>query len=125
MRKPQILVVEDDPELQELYAVMLSNLDCELIQAFDGLEALEKLETMEPDLLILDIILDELMGDVLFEQIKQMPRHEDVPVVIVSVLSVERCQHLLDLDPRTTFLRKPFSKEDLLTAVNKHLVVEA
>lgn len=123
MGKPQILIVEDDAELQELYAAMLEDLGCELIQAFDGLEALEKLSVAEPDLIILDIILDELMGDVLFERIKQMPRCRDVPVIIVTVLSVERCQHLLDLDPRTTFLRKPFSKEELLTAVNRYLAL--
>ena len=114
---PRLLIVEDDPELQELYTTMLDGLECEISRVFDGGEALKKIDEVRPDLLILDIILDGLMGDVLFRQIRQMPRYAGLPIVVVSVLSADRCRELLDLDDKTIFLRKPFRRGQLLDAV--------
>lgn len=115
----QILIVEDDEELQELYADMLEGVDCQIIRAFDGLEALKRLEETIPDVMVLDIILDEMMGDELFEHIKQRPQYAGIPIIIVSVLPIEQCQHLLEIDPRTVFLRKPFRRRQLVDAVEK------
>jgi CheY-like chemotaxis protein len=115
----RILIVEDDEELQELYLNMLDEVECEIVQAYDGVEALEKLAAGAPDVIILDIILDEMMGDELFIRIKQDSQYADVPIIVVSVLPIERCRHLLAMDPRTIFLRKPFRRGELLEAVRK------
>jgi two-component system alkaline phosphatase synthesis response regulator PhoP len=112
-----ILVVDDDKELQDLYAAMLADTPTEIITAFDGGEALELLEVSAPDLIILDIILDEMMGDVLYKRIKADSRWSRIPVVIVSVLGAGTCKRLVEPDPATVFLRKPFSREHLLDAV--------
>jgi CheY-like chemotaxis protein len=116
-----ILIVEDDPELQELYLAMLENEDCRILQAADGREALELVREVPPDLIMLDIILDEMMGDEFFLGLKQDPRFANTPIVLVTVLPVERCQELLDLDPDTLFLRKPFRRGQLLESVRKGL----
>lgn len=115
----KIMIVEDDEELQELYLTMLEEIDCQVIQAFDGVEALQKLEETRPDVMLLDIILDEMMGDELYMRIKQDPRYAEIPVIIVSVLPVERCQRLLDIDSGTVFLRKPFQRRQLVDAVER------
>jgi CheY-like chemotaxis protein len=119
-----ILVVEDDRELQELYAEMLRDVGCEIVPAYDGGEALEKLRTSTPDLIILDLLLDEVEGDTVFETVKAEPSYRDIPVIVATVLSIERCQHLLDQDPRTLFLRKPFRREDLVGVVGRVLAPE-
>ena len=121
---PCLLIVEDDPELQELYTTMLDGLECEIVQAYDGGEALEKMAETRPDLLILDIILDEVMGDVLYQQLRQMPHYARLPVIVVSVLSADRCRDLLEPDDRTIFLRKPFRHEQLLEAVRAGLSIK-
>jgi CheY-like chemotaxis protein len=115
----KILIVEDDEELQELYLNMLDEVECEIVQAYDGGEALEKLAAGAPDVIILDIILDEMMGDELFMRIKQDPQYADLPIIVVSVLPIERCRHLLAMDPGAIFLRKPFRRGELLEAVRK------
>lgn len=109
-----ILIVEDDPELQELYLVMLENEDCRIQLAADGTEALAKLQGVQPDLILLDIILDEMMGDELFLRLKQDAHTAGTPVVLATVLPAERCQQLLEIDPETRFLRKPFRRSELL-----------
>ena len=115
----KIMIVEDDEELQELYLTMLEGVDCQIIQAYDGNPDIKKLEETLPDVMVLDIILDDMMGDELFVRIKQDPRYAEIPIIIVSVLPVERCQHLLEMDPGTVFLRKPFRRGQLVDVVER------
>ena len=119
--KYRILIVEDDLELQELYTMMLDAVDCELVRALDGEQALQKLADPLPDLVILDILLDKVMGDEVFAQMRQVPRYAGIPVIVVSVLSADRCEDLMTMDGRTFFLRKPFRRENLLEVVHKAL----
>jgi len=116
-----ILIVEDDPELHELYAAMLEHLDCCIVRAHDGLEAWDRLQETIPDLILLDIILGEMMGDEFFTRVKQVPAYRDIPIAIVSVLAPETCRHLLEMDRRTLYLRKPFRKAALLKVVEEGL----
>lgn len=116
-----ILIVEDDPELQELYLAMLDDEEYRIFCAADGGEALEKLRTVSPDLILLDIILDEMMGDELFLRLKQDPDTAGTPIVLATVLPAERCQRLLEVDQGTLFLRKPFRRRQLLDMVDKAL----
>ena len=117
----RILIVEDDEELQELYAAMLVDLDCQITRAYDGGQGLDKLKESDPDLVILDMLLDEVMGDEFFVAMKQDPKYAEVPVVVASVLSPERCQHLLNMDPKTIYLRKPFGKAQLEDVIQRGL----
>ena len=116
-----ILIVEDDAELQDLYAAMLEHTDCHIVRACDGLEAWDRLQEITPDLILLDIILGEMMGDEFFVRVKQEPAYRDIPIAILSVLAPETCRQLLEMDRRTLFLRKPFRKADLLDVVEKGL----
>lgn len=117
----RILIVEDDLELQELYGMMMEGLDCELLRALDGQEALQKLADALPDLVILDILLDKVMGDEVYGQMRREAGYAGIPVIVASVLSADRCENLMDMDERTFFLRKPFRREELLETVRKAL----
>ncbi|MCL7454053.1 MAG: response regulator [Anaerolineae bacterium] len=123
--KPTILIVEDDDELQELYAAMLEALDYEIETARDGAEALDRLAVVDPDLIVLDILLDRMMGDEFYRRLRQVPRHRQTPVVVVSVLPKERCTEMLGTDAWTVFLRKPFQKREFVEAVQRGLGTRA
>jgi CheY-like chemotaxis protein len=120
--RPRILIIEDNAELQELYTVMLEGLGIELVRALDGQEALDRMANPLPDLVILDILLNGVMGNEVLAQMRQSARYADIPVIVASVLSADRCGELLRMDERTSFLRKPFRREDLLEAVRGALV---
>ena len=117
----RILLVEDDRDLQEIYLGMLEGTGWQIAQAYDGWQALDQLAEAGADLIVLDIILDEMMGDELYLRLKQDERYADIPVVVVSALPEQRCQRILEVDPTTAFLRKPFRRQELQEAVERGL----
>ena len=119
----RILVVEDDMDLQEIYASMLEEDDLQIVPAYDGVDALAQLEHAGADLIVLDIILDVMMGDELYMRLQQDARFAEIPVVVVSALPEERCRRMLAVGPTTAFLRKPFRRKQLQEAIERGLGV--
>ncbi|HJO48154.1 MAG TPA: response regulator, partial [Candidatus Scalindua sp.] len=58
-----VMIVEDEHAFHELYEKMLEDTNYELIRAYDGNEALSKLHEVKPDIIILDMLMDMMMGD--------------------------------------------------------------
>jgi|YelNatPaOPRAMG01_1025707.scaffolds.fasta_scaffold04883_4 DNA-binding response OmpR family regulator len=87
--KPKILLVEDEPFLSSLLRLKLEKANFEVISASDGEEALNILAQNTPDLMLLDLILPKKNGFEVLETIRQDPRLEKLPVIIISNLGQE------------------------------------
>jgi DNA-binding response OmpR family regulator len=83
-RRPLILVVEDDPSVQNLLTMLLTGEGYEVLSASDGLEGLVKLDRERVALVLLDLMMPNVSGDRMFEEIRDDPRMADVPIVVVS-----------------------------------------
>lgn len=83
-RRPLVLVVEDDPSVQNLLTLLLEGEGYDVIAARDGLEGLVKLELQHPSLVILDLMMPNVSGDRVMEEIRSDPRLKAVPVIVVS-----------------------------------------
>lgn len=80
----RILVVEDDSDLNNAYCIILRHAGHEVVEAFDGKEALEKLSGFEPDLVLLDLLMP-VMGGLEFLQAWQGPKKDpNVKVLIFT-----------------------------------------
>lgn len=82
----RILVVEDDHDLNRAYCIILRHEGHEVVEAFDGKEALEKLSDFEPDLILLDLLMP-VMGGLEFLQnwnTLQKKKSKDVKVLIFT-----------------------------------------
>ncbi len=112
------MIVEDEHHFHALFKVMLENTGYEIINVYDGNEALLKLEEKKPDLIITDIVLNMMTGDTLFLYLKSMPEYEDIPVIITSNVSLRPYKSLRDIDPNLVFLDKAFTRERLIKEVN-------
>jgi CheY-like chemotaxis protein len=117
----QILIVEDDPELHELYRCMLAGQPYYIEPASDAAEGLDLLGRAAPDVILLDLLLGDVSGGEFFRAVKRNPRYASIPVIIATVLPQSACQDLLAMAPRALFLRKPFSKRTLLAALEQVL----
>ena len=83
-RKPLILVVEDDPSVQNLLTMLLEGEGFEVITARDGLEGLVKMELQHPALMVLDLMMPNVSGDRMIEEIRSDARLKAVPILVVS-----------------------------------------
>ena len=112
-----IMIVEDEQSYHDLYTTMLEDTDYEIIRAYDGDEALERLEEKRPDLIILDILLDMVTGDTFFLYLKGMPEYADIPIIILSNSSQRDYKNLNKMDPKLVFLSKKITKERLIREI--------
>ncbi len=119
--KKSIMIVEDEQVFHDLYTEMLEDTDYEIIRAYDGDEALEKLEEEKPELIILDMLLDMVTGDTLFLYLKGMPDCVDIPIIILSNSKKRDYKNLLKMDPRIVFLDKTVTSERLIGEIKKKI----
>lgn len=78
-----ILVVEDDKDLNNAYSIILTSQGHEVETAFDGQEALDKLSSFKPQLILLDLLMP-IMGGLEFLQHFDLKAHPDVKVLIFT-----------------------------------------
>ncbi len=115
-----ILIAEDEQNFHDLYEVMLEGTGCEIIRDYDGYEALEKLTEKKPDLIILDLLMNMITGDMFFLHLKTMPDYADIPVIIISAYSERRYKNMRKTDPNLIFIKKrDLTRERLLDEVEK------
>ena len=120
-KTPTILVVDDNQQNLELLQAYLEDVDCRTIPAHDGLEALEIMGKTLPDLILLDVMMPKMSGFEVCKRVKNDPRTNDIPVIMVTALNefgdIER-----GIDSGTDdFISKPVNKLELLTRVKTML----
>lgn len=82
----KILLVEDDPFLVDIYTKKLKELGYDTDVAFEGEEALKKIQEKMPDLILLDIVLPNLNGWEMLRKIKKDEKLKDLKTIILSNL---------------------------------------
>lgn len=85
----KILVVEDDKYLADVFLTKLSKAGFDVIQAFNGEDAVTLTKKYHPDLILLDIIMPKKDGFDVLREIKEDDEIKDIPVVIMSNLGQE------------------------------------
>jgi two-component system response regulator AtoC len=115
----RVLVIDDDPGVRDYMEALVSRQGYEVTAAADGEEALKNLETIQPDLITLDVVLPGMDGLQTLEKLKQ--RLPDVPVVMLS--GHGQARNIVEAMRRgaSDFLRKPFEVEELELAFQKAL----
>jgi len=89
-----ILVVDDSPFIVDVFVTMLERGGYRAVAAYSGLECLDILKNIKPDLILLDIMMEPIDGWETLEQIKRNPETKDIPVLMLTAkqLSPEEAQ---------------------------------
>ena len=85
----QILLVEDDLFFQKFYAAKIKEAGIDVIVANDGDDALQKLETLRPQLILLDLIMPKKDGFEVLQALSQNGELKNIPVLVFSTLGQE------------------------------------
>jgi two-component system, OmpR family, alkaline phosphatase synthesis response regulator PhoP len=116
MRK-KILVVDDDAEMVELVSFNLKQVGYAIGTAFNGVDALKKARSLEPDLIVLDVMMPELDGFAVCEILRRDAATASTPILMLTALSSE-LGRLAGLDSGASdFLTKPFSPRLLVARI--------
>ena len=117
-----LLLVEDDASLGYLLTEYLKMKGMDLVWVKKTREVLPLLEQRRFDLLILDVMMPEMDGWTVLQQIRSMPVLSDTPVLVCSVFDDPELAYSLGAE---YFLAKPFTRNDLLAALYKIGVINA
>lgn len=85
----KVLVIDDDENTVRFFSLALSENGYEPVGAFDGNEGLEKVREVQPDLIVLDVMMPRRSGFVLFKQLRKDPEFEKIPVIMVTGVAEE------------------------------------
>lgn len=114
-----VLIVEDDEDLQVLYAMALRIEGLKVSVASSGTEALALIRDARPDIVILDIGLPEISGDQLCRIIKESPTLRDMVVIILTARSDVATRLACFAAGANEFLVKPLSSKELVVRVQR------
>ncbi len=116
---PVVLVVDDSLTVRRVSQRMLERCGYAVVLARDGMEALEKLQTISPDVVLLDIEMPRMDGFELLRKIRQEPHTHKLPVVMISSRSAgKHREHAFRLGA-TDYLGKPFNETELLALLKQ------
>src|SRR4051812_28724574 len=108
MRK-KILVVDDDVELVELVSFNLKQAGYAIGTACNGVDAIKKAHSLEPDLIVLDVMMPELDGFAVCEILRRDAKTASIPIMMLTAISSELGRMAALGSGATDFLTKPFS----------------
>ncbi len=85
--KSRILIADDNQPNSELLEAYLSDLDCEIAMAVDGLDTLNKVQSFQPDLILLDVMMPKLSGFEVCRKLKDDKATRRIMILMVTALN--------------------------------------
>lgn len=116
-RKMRLLVVDDEPDIAELLALMLSIAGHEVVTAMSGAEALEAAHSGTFDAVISDLGMPQMSGYDLAFELRRLPQYRDVPLIAVTGFTRAADRERARAYGFTAFLPKPIDPDQLVAIV--------
>jgi DNA-binding response OmpR family regulator len=117
----KVLVVDDKPDELEIARLSLEEAGYAIGTASNGVEALKKVQTVSPDLILLDVMMPGMNGLVVCENLRKNPATASIPILMLTGLR-SYFNHLAAFESGATdYLTKPFIPEELIAKVEELL----
>ncbi|MDD5409466.1 MAG: response regulator [Candidatus Omnitrophica bacterium] len=121
--KKKILTVDDEVDFLKILKLRLEANGYEVITAFDGEEALEKIKSQSPDLVILDIMLPKLNGEEVCRDIRKDPVLNKIPIIMLTGKCTDVDRIVGRVIGADVYITKPFDFKELSSAIKKVLQI--
>lgn len=122
MAAVRVVCIEDEPEMIDLVRLILSREGYEVVGAPGGIQGLEAVEELTPDLVLLDLMMPDMDGWEVYQRMKANPRTEHIPVIVVTARaqSIDKVLglHIAKVDD---YITKPFGPAELLRSIERVL----
>ena len=118
----RVVCIEDEPEMIDLVRLILGRKGFQVIGANGGVEGLDTVRREKPDLVLLDLMMPDMDGWEVYQQMKADAELRDIPVVVLTAKaqSIDKVLglHIAKVDD---YITKPFGPQELLESVAKIL----
>ena len=124
--KQLILVVDDDPDLVESVSMKLESENFRVAKAYDGIEAMDRIQEERPALVILDVMMPRKNGYTLCDELKKSEEYKDIVVVLLTaVADAVTSTNYTHMDGKNTladdYIPKPIELDRLMEIVKDQL----
>jgi two-component system cell cycle response regulator len=119
--RARIMIVNDDPENAKLLSAKLAKNQYEVLQAYGGMEAIEKAIKNSPDLILIDIMMSDLNGYEVTKWLKNESKTAHIPVILITALDSSKDKMQVFKSGADDFLSKPVNTIELLARVKSML----
>jgi twitching motility two-component system response regulator PilH len=116
-----VLVVEDSRTQREMISGFLKQKGLQVSVASDGVEALEKIETIRPDLVLLDVVMPRMNGYECCRRLKSNPKTQNVPIILCTSKQEELDRYWGLKQGADAYITKPFHPSELLGLLKRFL----
>lgn len=121
-----ILCIEDEREMIDLFKIILGRRGYHVSGALGGEEGLQRAEELDPDLILLDLMMPGLDGWEVLQRMRANEKLQKIPVIIVTAKSQEIDRVLaLHVAQVNDYVTKPFGPQELIDSVNRVLVTKS
>jgi len=118
--KRQVVYIEDEPEMIDLVRLILNRRGYEITGANGGREGLDLVRQENPELVLLDLMMPDMDGWDVYQQMKADPNTQNIPVIVITAKaqSIDKVLglHIAKVDD---YISKPFSPQELVDSVEK------
>ncbi len=115
----RVLVIEDEPNIVEAISFILSRDGWQVESHGDGVGAIEAVTKMQPDLLILDVMLPGRSGYDILQALRADPATRSLPVLMLTAKGQKQDREMAERHGANRFMVKPFSNAEVLEAVRE------
>nr|MBN1229885.1 response regulator [Anaerolineae bacterium] len=121
-RTLKVVCIEDEPAMIELVKLILKTRGFEVLGALGGKEGLDLINEEKPDLVLLDLMMPDMNGWDVYQQMKADAYMSSIPVIVVTA-KAQNIDKVLGLHIAKVhdYITKPFSPADLLKSIEKVL----
>ncbi|MGB9597307.1 MAG: response regulator transcription factor [Candidatus Poribacteria bacterium] len=124
MPRYKILIVDDEPDIVETLSFMLQARNFDVVTASDGLEALSKVKSERPDLVLLDIMMPGMDGYDVCVKLKTDKETKNIPIVMLTARGENEAVIRAHKSGANDYIVKPFTLPTLVNKLNRLLYKE-
>jgi len=115
----KILVVDDERHIVRLVEVNLTRAGYDVVSAYDGVEALEKVAEDIPDMIVLDVMMPRMDGFEVLKNLQADPKYKDIPVIMLTAKAQDADIFKGWQSGVSSYLTKPFNHKEHLVFVQR------
>ena len=121
MQSIKVLIVDDEPNIVLAIDFLMSQKGFQTEKAYNGKEALQKLKTFQPNVVILDVMMPGMTGFEIAREVRVTASFSNVQIVFLTAKGTTKDKMQGYSNGGDLYLTKPFDNDDLVTAVEEVL----